>query len=81
MNDVLRRKTAAGSRYSSSRLQLALPFDDDFAGFEYGGTSRTMDCAVHTASAHQRGVRCIHDRITRFLRNVAGALYDQQAVG
>ncbi len=81
VNDIFRGQAASRSSYSFSRLQPALPLDNDLAGFQNGGPSHAMNSAVHAASAHQRGIRCIHDCVTGFTRNVAGSLYDQQTVG
>ena len=61
--------------------QSPLTGDDGLAGFQNRRTTGAMDGAVDTASAHEGGVRSVHDGVAGFARDVARTLDDEQAVG
>ena len=81
VNHVFCSQPSCGSGNRLARRQPALAGDDCSARLKNRRTSGAMDGAIHTASSHERRVRGIDDGIAGFARDVARALYDEQAVG
>src|SRR5215470_13604846 len=74
VDDVLRTKLAAACDHGISRRQSPDSADDRTAFLENGRSASTMNRAIHSTTAEQGRVRCIHDPIGGFLGDVTEAV-------
>ncbi len=81
VNDILGGQSASRGSDSLAGGKASLLRDDGFAGIKNRWASCAMDSAIDAATAHEGGVRGVHDGVASFTGDVARSFYDEEAVG